>query len=320
MATKLPISVVMSVFNGEKYLGQSIESILNQSFESFEFVIINDNSSDNSLRIVEKYALRDKRIKIIKNQNNIGLTKSLNKGLSIAKGKYIARQDHDDVSMPNRFSEQVNFLDGNPGFSLCGTNYNYIDDKNDVIEKKSGYLPLDSEQIHLDLPKRNCFFHSSIMFRNEGYSYREKFIYAQDYDFYLNLLTAGKKMANLKDPLLLWRMNDESISFKKNHEQKLFAQAARKMLKLRMDGRNDLYDAFNPESCKGRVDDTVTMLAHKMKLFLQNSNFREAKELFDKNYSRMYNVSWFNKKAFALFVNFPGIYKLYRKLIYKDYK
>ena len=106
------VSVVMSAYNGERYLREAVESILNQTFNDFEFIIIDDGSTNSTGQILSSYAAQDPRIVLIRNRENIGLTKSLNKGLALARGEYIARMDADDVSLPNRFSEQVCSDDG----------------------------------------------------------------------------------------------------------------------------------------------------------------------------------------------------------------
>jgi glycosyltransferase involved in cell wall biosynthesis len=105
------ISVIMAVYNGEKYLAEAIESILNQTFKEFEFIIIDDGSKDNSLNIIKRYAKKDSRIIIIKNEKNMKLAWSLNKGLKIARGKYIARMDSDDISLTDRLEKQYYFLE-----------------------------------------------------------------------------------------------------------------------------------------------------------------------------------------------------------------
>lgn len=104
------ISVVMSVYNAEKYLPEAIESILHQTYSNFEFIIINDCSNDRSLSIIKEYSLKDNRIVLINNSANLGLTKNLNKAISVAKYEFIARMDADDVSLPDRFERQMNFL------------------------------------------------------------------------------------------------------------------------------------------------------------------------------------------------------------------
>ena len=121
MKKKSPlISVLMPVYNSEKYVAEAIESILCQTYKDFEFIIINDASTDSSLKIIAKYAKQDKRIKLINNKKNVKISASLNKGLSIAKGKYIARMDSDDISLPSRFELQTKFLADNPAVGIVG--------------------------------------------------------------------------------------------------------------------------------------------------------------------------------------------------------
>ena len=113
------VSVILPVFNGEKFLTESINSILNQSFKKFELIVINDGSTDNSYEYIKKF--KDTRLSVINNDKNIGLSNSLNKGILVAKGKYIARMDQDDISLPDRLKKQVAFMDDNPGIGVCGT-------------------------------------------------------------------------------------------------------------------------------------------------------------------------------------------------------
>ena len=112
------VSILMPVYNSEKYLREAIKSILNQTFTNFELIIINDGSTDNSLKIIKSF--KDNRIKIIKNKGNLGLIKTLNKGIDLAQGKYIARMDADDIAMPKRLEKQIAFFNENPdyGFGL----------------------------------------------------------------------------------------------------------------------------------------------------------------------------------------------------------
>ena len=129
------VSVIMSVYNSDKFLSESIESILNQTFRDFEFIIINDCSTDKSLDIIKKYSKNDNRIVLIENENNIGLTKSLNKGVKIAKGNYIARIDADDTALNNRFEVQYNFLEKNKNIFLVGGGTYEIDYKGKIIRR-----------------------------------------------------------------------------------------------------------------------------------------------------------------------------------------
>ena len=115
------VSVVMSVYNGERYLAEAIDSILGQSMSDLEFIVIDDGSTDGTPRILEKYTARDERVWVVRNERNLGLTRSLNRCLSLARGEYFARQDADDISLPERLALQVQLLDANPHVGAIGT-------------------------------------------------------------------------------------------------------------------------------------------------------------------------------------------------------
>jgi glycosyltransferase involved in cell wall biosynthesis len=123
----------MSVFNGEEYLAYALESILSQTYQNFEFIIIDDKSTDGTSVILKRYAEKDKRIVLIKNSENIGLARSLNKGIDLAKGEYIARMDSDDISMPDRFEKQLKYLDNKPEIWVVGGNSKFIDRHGNIL-------------------------------------------------------------------------------------------------------------------------------------------------------------------------------------------
>lgn len=127
------ISVIMPVFNEEKYLERAILSVLYQTFSDFEFIIINDGSQDDTLKIAQEFQKKDKRIKIINHAQNKGLVNSLNDGISIAKGEYIARMDGDDICVFNRFEKQIIFLKNNPEVKLVGSFIDIIDSEDNII-------------------------------------------------------------------------------------------------------------------------------------------------------------------------------------------
>jgi len=219
------ISVVMSVYNGEKHLRESIESILNQTFTDFEFIIVNDGSTDNSLEIIKSYD--DERIKIINNEENIGLTKSLNKAIKQARGVYIARQDADDISLSNRLELQFKFLEKHPEVALLGTGIYVIDENGDEIEKR-----IMHPNPKRSLLKGNRFIHGSVMFRksviDELGAYNETLRYSQDYELWLRL-SKEYAVRNLTVPLYKLRMHKSSILSRKVEEQQMYAVLARKL-------------------------------------------------------------------------------------------
>lgn len=218
------ISVLMSVYNGQAYLKEAIDSILNQTFTDFEFVIINDASTDSSKQIIENY--RDGRIILINNKENIGLTKSLNKGINIAEGKYIARMDADDISNLSRLEKQYNFLEGNPEYSIVGSNIQLIDKNGNNLEIAK--YPEDYEEIMGYIFFANPMVHSSVMFKTEdaenigGYNINHK--KAQDYGFWFKFIEQGLKLYNIQEPLVKYRVHNESISIKNSEDQDKTAQ------------------------------------------------------------------------------------------------
>ena len=212
MKEKPRVAVLMSVYNGEKYLREAIDSILNQTFKDFEFLIIDDGSTDNSSDIIRSYT--DPRIRLIQNEKNIGLTRSLNKGLKLAKGEYIARMDGDDIALSDRLEKQVSFLDKYEDVKLVGSSYYEIDESDKVLGRVDCLTNNDDIQRRFLLPN-NCFCHPSTMFRKECIekvgTYREFFKYAQDYDLWRRI-AEEYNVANIGEPLLKWRISHNSIS------------------------------------------------------------------------------------------------------------
>ena len=196
----------MAVFNGEKYLQNAIESILNQDYKDFEFIIIDDCSKDKSIEIIKNYAENDERIIYFRNTKNLGLTKSLNKAIKLSKGDFIARQDVDDESLPNRLSRTINFLIGNPYFAFCGSN-GYR--KQNIFESLTSFTEFDD--IKKNLIAQNCFLHSSIIIRRkilEKYgNYNKSYRYGQDYELWCRLIYKYKlKAKNLNEKLIVMNM------------------------------------------------------------------------------------------------------------------
>jgi len=212
------VSVVMSVYNGSSYLQEAVNSILNQTFTDFEFIIIDDGSTDSSYSILCQFL--DKRIKVIKNDKNIGLTKSLNKGLSIAQGKYIARMDADDISLPERLEKQVNVLDCSPDIVLVSCNIEIFWNNgmsSEIIRSCESYFV----KWYL-LFYNHLGGHGQVLYRkNEMLSlggYCEDYRYSQDYQLWSTLSGIGNIFI-INEFLYKQRRHEESISTKKNLEQ-----------------------------------------------------------------------------------------------------
>ena len=204
----------MSVRNEESFLAEAIDSILNQTYPFFEFLIVDDASTDQTLAILEKYSKKDKRIKIFINEKQKGLTKNLNFLIAKAKGKYIARMDGNDISYLERFKKQVDFLETHLNITVLGTNYYRIDEKNNTFAESN--LPTDSTNMTRGLKGINPLCHVSVMMRTDdlrnvgGYNSVQR--YAQDYDLWLRLTTKGYLLANLPDKLVKIRFIKERMN------------------------------------------------------------------------------------------------------------
>lgn len=205
------VTVLMSVYNGEKFIKEAIESILTQTFNDFEFLIINDGSTDNSVKIIESY--NDSRIRLINNEKNLKLIASLNKGISLAKGKYIARMDCDDISMPERLEKEVNFLESSLEYGLVGTYYTVIDGEGQ--EEKNVSYPSSNDLIKLFLSLNCPLAHGSIMGRTELFKqnlYGSKEYFAvEDYELWTRMAKVTK-IHNIPEYLFKYRIYGESFS------------------------------------------------------------------------------------------------------------
>jgi glycosyltransferase involved in cell wall biosynthesis len=215
------VSVLMSVYNGSQYLREAIDSILTQTFSDFEFILIDDCSTDNSWEILTSYASHDSRIILIQNKENLGLTKSLNKGLKIARGKYIARQDADDVSLPLRLEKQVSCIDKKSEVGLVSCNLEMIDASGDT--KFLFQVDCDSDLIAWYLLFYNYIGgHSQVLFRKKlaldlgGYC--EEYRYTQDYELWSRMIKTSK-FSILPEILLKHRIHSNRISNHKAAEQ-----------------------------------------------------------------------------------------------------
>lgn len=214
------ISVLMPVFDGcrngkETFLRQSIESVLNQTFRNFQFVVVNDGSTDNTGAVIWEYAQKDPRIKIITNSQNRGIMRALNTGLGNCDAQLVARQDADDISTVTRLEIQKNFLDARPETVLCGTGMYVIDEGNHLvmeIRHPCNYSVLRSAL------KNGCFVvHGSVMFRRDpvlllgGYSTGDQFKHAEDYELWVRLA----------EKHVIENIPDRTLYFHRNHRDKI---------------------------------------------------------------------------------------------------
>lgn len=212
------VTVLMSVYNGQTYLREAVDSILNQTFCDFEFIIINDGSADGTADILQHYD--DERIRLVDNEENIGLTRSLNKGLELARGEHIARMDGDDIALPDRLEKQVHLLDEHLSVGLVSSSYIKINAAGEEIGFQK--VRTTNDEIKKVLLRSNSFCHPSSMFRKKCIervgAYREKLKVAQDYDLWLRIAEQFE-VANIEEPLCKWRVRSDSISAAKRAQQ-----------------------------------------------------------------------------------------------------
>lgn len=207
------ISVVMSVYNGAKYLTEAIESVLSQTYKDFEFIIINDGSTDQSLEVIKRYQEQDSRIVLISRENR-GLPYSLNEGIDIAKGKYIARMDADDISLPTRFAKQVAFMEANPNIGVCG---GWIDVFSADSITRTVRTPALYEEARVRLIFSPCFMHPTVIVRKDlldkhNLRYDTEFINSQDYELWSRIVEYTE-VSNIQEVLLRYRRHRDSVTY-----------------------------------------------------------------------------------------------------------
>jgi glycosyltransferase involved in cell wall biosynthesis len=205
------VTVLMAVRDGERTVGEAVESILRQTFTDFEFLVVDDASTDGTAAVLASF--RDERLTVLENERPQGLTRSLNRGLSRARGNYIARQDADDRSAPERLARQVDVLDAQPDVALVGTWYRKIDESGRVLGSQR--LPTSSTELRWDLIFYSPFVHSSVMIRSAALeavgNYDESLVYAQDYDLWCRL-AKRLALANVAEYLVDYRASPVSMT------------------------------------------------------------------------------------------------------------
>jgi glycosyltransferase involved in cell wall biosynthesis len=219
------VSVLMSVHNTEKYLREAVDSILNQTFRDFEFIIIDDGSTDNSKEILEEYAAKDRRIRLIFRENR-GVAKSCNEAIALSQGELIARMDADDISQPGRLETQITFLKEHPSCGCVGSSVIYINDRGQKLFVR--HMPENHAEIcqaHL-MGYGGMIVHPSAMLRRPALNfvagYDESFTYASDYDLWCRI-AVKYELANLQIPLLLYRYHSAAITQSNANMQTDFA-------------------------------------------------------------------------------------------------
>ena len=233
------ISVVIPAYNVEKYVAEAIESVIRQTFTNFEFIIIDDGSTDETASIIKTYT--DSRIIFIRNEKNMGLIWSLNHAIELSNGKYIARMDADDISRPERFQKQYEFMEYHSDVSVLGTGFLYMHTGVEYCQ------PSGNEQIRIKLMSKSSLAHPTVMIRKSDLdyyklSYDVNYLYAEDYRLWVEFALNNLKLANLPDILLEYRVHNTQISTEKAEEQSAMST------KIRKEYINTLYHNIFDES------------------------------------------------------------------------
>ena len=242
----------MSVYNGERFIQEALDSIFSQTFSDFELILIDDASTDSTTQILDGYT--QPNLVRVTNTENLGLTRSLNKALAISRGKFIARHDADDVSHSERFQRQVEYLTANPNIGLLGTSYYVIDQNGQILDISRP--PNGDAQLRESLERGNIFCHGSVMMRRDILEkvggYNEYFQVTQDYDLWLRI-SEQSEIANMDEVLYQLRFDAASMTRKNRGLQLSYRRLARHLAEQRSSGQpegpkpENLSEAFPPE-------------------------------------------------------------------------
>ena len=225
----MKVTILLPAYNAALYLRDSLDSIMRQAFKDFDVLLIDDGSMDDTSKIAIEYSNIDRRIKYYKNEKNIGLIKTLNKGLSLAKGEYIVRMDADDIMFDDRLYKQVKYMDSNPECFVCGGQMEYIG-----WTGMPPILPQKYEDL-LYLSLINCpLYHPTTIIRNSaikqfGLKYNDSYKHAEDYKFWSDIIFSHpNSIANIKDVVLFYRISNNQITAKYSDEQDLISKIVRR--------------------------------------------------------------------------------------------
>lgn len=252
MEEKIKVSILLSVFNEKlPWVKSSVESILKQSYKHYEFIIILDNPENiETWEYICEVAEKNSKVRCVKNDMNIGLVKSMNKGIEIARGQYIARMDADDIASENRILKQVEFLEQNQEVMLVGCDVSKINEDGSIISYRSRIVN-GSKLINRLIKYRNLFYHPTFMFRRKAIDivggYRE-IPYAEDYDLICRLASGGHCLANLEEPLLQYRIRKNSITNTHRLKQKAMTLYVQRLYNNLLRNKTDIHSSKLLES------------------------------------------------------------------------
>lgn len=296
------MSVLMPVYNCESYLAEAIESILSQTYRNFEFIIINDGSTDSSETIIRSYV--DNRIRYLSNEKNLGLISTLNQGILLSKGKYILRMDADDVSFSERFEKQLLFMETNPDIDISGT---WFLKSNRVKENTP---PTTFAACKLNLINNSVLCHPSVIMRTQSIvkvalKFKKTALHAEDYQFWIDAVIAGLKISNLPETLLNYRVHPTQISSANDNIQRKTVNSVRlsyaKFIfgKL-IEGNEEIYINLVDETVKDYMSYLVvksfTIRLLGINLVEKKLNHKDLKLLFNKHLKNILSNILIEKK------------------------
>lgn len=293
------VSVIMPAYNAAATLEEAVNSILLQTYENWELLLLIEPSTDNSLQIAQRLSALDDRIRLFSNEKQLGIAANRNKGLREARGELVAVLDADDLALPTRLEKQVKFLVSHPDIFLVGSGIIRID-WDGAVQREICQDKLTHHEIIEALPKGNQFTHSTIMSKNtDSLHYREKIFYGEDYDLFLRLVTDGYLLANIAEPLVKYRTSLSSVTFTEYswEIQKQMLELIRIWYQERIEKGSDSYDSFEPKIFKKLAESLLPAeLSWQTIRTALRANHSSAVRIESTQYLKKYG---FNYKVFA---------------------
>lgn len=316
----MKVTILLPAYNAALYLRDSLDSIMRQAFKDFDVLLIDDGSMDDTSKIAIEYSNIDRRIKYYKNEENIGLIKTLNKGLSLAKGEYIVRMDADDIMFDDRLYKQVKYMDSNPECFVCGGQMEYIGG----LTGMAPILPQKYEDL-LYLSLINCpLYHPTTIIRNSaikqfGLKYNDSYKHAEDYKFWSDIIFSHpNSIANIKDVVLFYRISNNQITAKYSDEQDLISKIVRREnvqyvlvpygIKLPEVVNCEIIEKVSSLIRKEHIDaaEILTLVLCMLYMSMENSYVRIKHFILSKDYSLFVKNS--SRIKLGLFVLLSGIF------------
>lgn len=280
----------MAVWNDEENIRETVESIINQTFKDWEFIIVQDGSDDRTPEILEELAKKDKRIRVLDNEKRMERCFSRNRAISETKGEYIAVNDGDDISLPERLEKEVNYLDAHPNCYLVGARAYLVNEKGKKIGESWGTG--EDSDITRYMEEKNRLVHSSVMFRNtHEYKYRDKFLYAQDYDLFLQMMANGKEIHLLNDFLVVYTTKENLVYNSYLLRQTYSAEMAKYIYRKKKYEGKDIYDEIDEKNIEQYVPENI-VLEMNMKRAFFDKNYKEARVILKKMIKKQKKLLW----------------------------